>query len=495
MASSQRWALGCWFLLFWVGVSAAIGQEPRDDAASGLAWAAAMEQTVSTAIATAEQSVVAIARVPRDRPGENFALEFRPDPFGRRTAPPGSPSATDADFLPRDFATGVVIDRQGLIVTAYHVLADESDFYVTTHDRKVYRAWIKGADPRSDLAVLAIDAADLTPIKFGDASTLRKGQIVIALGNPYAIARDGQVSASWGIVSNLARKAPLAPEESEATAKSTLHHYGTLIQTDAKLNLGTSGGALVNLKGEMVGLTTALAASAGYEQAAGYAFPVDATFRRVVESLKQGREVEYGLLGIRPANLQAQEILRGLQGCLVQGVIPGTPASRFGLRDGDLVLSVNGTPVHDADSLVLEVGRQPVDSTVRLIVLRGGRKSEIDVLLTKFPVQGKKIVTNPPPAWRGMRIDYPSAVIDSESQVGMALPEFDEGVMVTEVEQDSPAWQAGLRPKDLITQVDRTQIHSPKDFRTAVSGRNGPVQLRLASEENNNSLRTIGPGS
>ena len=157
--------------------------------------------------------------------------------------------------------------------------------------------------------MLAIDAADLPPIAFGNADELKKGQIVISLGNPYAIARDGQPSAAWGIVANLQRKAPATPSEADPTGRPTLHHYGTLIQTDAKLNLGTSGGPLLNLKGEMVGLSVALAAAAGYEAAGGYAIPVDATFRRAVETLKRGREVEYGFLGIQPTNLQQQEVL------------------------------------------------------------------------------------------------------------------------------------------------------------------------------------------
>lgn len=457
--------------------------------------AAGLEQALTEAIAAAENSIVAIARVPKDRPGENLSLELRPDAFGRPSGLPGPGKAVVGSFLPADFATGVVIDRQGLIVTAYHVLSEDCDFQVTTRDRRVYRAWIKGADPRSDLAVLAVDANDLTPITFGDARSLKKGQIVIALGNPYAIARDGQPSASWGIIANLARKAPLAPEESEAAPKSTLHHYGTLIQTDAKLNLGTSGGALINLKGEMVGLTTALAAAAGYEQAAGYAFPVDATFRRVLETLKQGREVEYGLLGVRPANLSVAERLRGLRGCRIEGVIPGTPAHRLGLQEGDLVISVNGEPVEDADGLVLEVGRLPVEATVRLELIRGGRKVEAEVVLTKFPVQGKKVVTVPVPSWRGLRVDYATALFEPDAQVGAGLPEFDQGVAVTEVEQGSPAWDAGLRPKQLITQVDRVAVRNPKEFRAAVAGKNGPVQVRVFSDADQNAVHTIAPGS
>ena len=230
--------------------------------------ARAADQVMVDLIAKAERSVVAIARVEKPRPGETFNLELRPNPFGLPTAPALPASPTDSDFVANEYGTGVVIDARGLILTAYHVLGDHSDYFVTTHDRRVFRAWAKGADPRSDLAVLAVDATDLVPITFGDAAKMRKGDTVIALGNPFAIARDGQVSASRGIVSNLARKAPAMPDESDLSGRSTLHHFGTLIQTDAKLNLGTSGGPLLNLDGEMVGLTVALAAVQGYETAA-----------------------------------------------------------------------------------------------------------------------------------------------------------------------------------------------------------------------------------
>ncbi|OHB82125.1 MAG: hypothetical protein A2V98_24785 [Planctomycetes bacterium RBG_16_64_12] len=389
----------------------------------------------------------------------------------------------------------MVVDRQGLILTAYHVLGEESDYYVTTHDRKVFLAKIKGADPRSDLAVLAIQAADLEPIPFGEASTLKRGQFVIALGNPYAIARDGQVSASWGIVANLARKAPPVPDESQPTGKSTLHHFGTLIQTDAKLNLGTSGGPLLNLKGEMVGLTTALAATAGYEQSAGYALPVDETFRRVVEALKLGREVEYGFLGIAPVNLRPEAVLSGLEGTLIERVVPGMPAERFGLRSGDIVTTVNGKPIHDADALVLEVGRLPVDSLVRLGVLRDDQRLELDIGLTKLKIRGKKIVTAPAPAWRGMRVDYPSAVLDPFAGGGLGGPAFDGGVLVTDVEEETQAWEAGLRPGMLVSHVGQVAVRSPKQFFEAVSGTAGAVQLRLADLEGQAPSEAVVPGS
>ena len=182
---------------------ALFAQEP-----SGLQAAAAIESALVDAIAHSEKSVVAIARVDADDSAalRSTTIELGPGGGLPQVQAPRSPS--DSDFVPDAYATGVVVDRRGLILTAYHVLRLKSQHYVTTSDRRVYAAHIKAADPRSDLAILEIDANNLTPIKFGDASLLKKGQIVIALGNPYAIARDGEASASWGIISNLARKAP-----------------------------------------------------------------------------------------------------------------------------------------------------------------------------------------------------------------------------------------------------------------------------------------------
>jgi len=460
---------------------------------SGADAAAAIEKSLVDVIARAEKSVVAIARVRKERAGETFQLEFRPDPFGRRPSPLAPPQPTDPDFIPNEYGTGVVIDRRGLILTAYHVLAEESDYYVTAADRKVYKASVKGADPRSDLAVLSIDAADLSPITFGNAAELKKGQIVVSLGNPYAIARDGQPSAGWGIVANLGRKAPAAPSESDPTGRPTLHHYGTLIQTDAKLNLGASGGPLLNLKGEMVGLSVALAAAPGYETAGGYAYPVDPTFRRVVETLKQGREVDYGFLGVLPGNLPPADASGAPHGIRVSQVVPGTPAARSGLKVEDVVTEVDGAAVYDADSFYLEVGRLPAEAVARLNVVRDGRKRTIEATLSKYPVRGKKIVTAPEPAWRGLRVDYPTAVVDAEGRPRGGMSFADNAVIVTEVFDGSPASQAGLRHGMLISHVDRVPVRTPKEFAAAVARKFGPVQLRLVGDDKN-PLRTIGPG-
>jgi len=443
------------------------------------------------AIERAERSVVAIARVRKPQAGETFPLEFHPDPFIRRLAPAPDPQPTDPDFIPNAYGSGVVVDAKGLVLTAHHVLGEDSEYYVTTHDRKVYRAQVKGADPRSDLAVLAIETTGLVPIHFSKSAPLRRGQLVIALGNPYAIAHDGNLSASWGIVSNLARKAPRAPSEFDTSGRDTLHHFGTLIQTDARLNLGTSGGPLLNRQGEMIGLCVALAATAGYETAGGYAIPVDATFHRVLATLKEGREVEYGFLGVRPTNLAPHEVHAGIQGTRLSEVVPGTPADRHGVREGDILTAVNGTPVYDADGLYLEVGKMPVEAVAHLAILRDGRPREIDVRLSKYPVRGWKVVTTPAPMWRGMRVDYPTAWLDTARQRARP-PAFDEGVVVTEVEAESPAWQAGLRAGALVSHVGQTAVRTPSQFHAAVAGRTGPVALRLP-DDSAQSVRTVAP--
>jgi S1-C subfamily serine protease len=463
-----------WFVLgiMAIGPLPAIGQET-----SGLQAATALEDVLVKAIARSERSVVAIARVSRngaDRPGD------APNLFNR-FQPAEIPVPGDLDFIPNDYATGVVVG-DGLILTAYHVLRDDSEYWVSTADRKTYKvSRIVGADPRSDLAVLQIAARDLVPIKFGDAGKLKKGQIVIALGNPYSIARDGQVSASWGIVANLSRKdAPVISQRDDQTVpvkKPTLHQYGTLIHTDAKLNLGTSGGALLNLKGEMVGLTVALAASLGYEQSAGFALPVDETFLRAVGTLKQGREVEYGFLGVGPKRLPIDENSHGV---LVESVVEGTPAERAGLKPGDLITRIDDQEIYEPDDLMLSIGRLPADGSAQILVERDGRRQVIPVHeLAKYYVPGKKIVTNQPPAWRGVRVDYVTASRDFQTQARQHRLDAHGSVLITEVEEDSPAWTEGLRPNMAITHVGGNPVATPKQFREAVEGKAGPVRLRL----------------
>ncbi len=482
-----------------LAAGAAVAQESaKKPVSDAQRWLSSVQDVVAGAIERNQRSVVSIARI-KNRiqvvPAAPFDRSGVLDPSSGR--PPADPK--DPTFIPSEFATGVVVDSKGLILTNYHVLSEDSQ-YVVWSQHKAYDAKVIGADPRSDLALLQVvekmSGAEFVPIRLGNAAKLRRGHFVITLGNPYAIARDGEVSAGLGIVANLSRKAPPVPGETNPRAsRPTLHHFGTLIQTDAKLNLGTSGGALLNLDGEMVGLTTALAAQAGSEQAAGYALPVDETFRRVVETLKQGREVEYGLLGISPQPLSPLERQRGLRGARVGSIDPSSAARRGGLRVGDIVTAVAGEAIEDEDALMLSIGRLPAAADVKVEALRGSQKLQLTVSLAKYPVLGKKIFT-PPPAWRGVRVDYASVRTAGPFTYPFGPELYDGCVWIREVEKDSPAWQSGLRPGMFITHVENQRVGTPKEFAAATIGKPQVVTVRIGGlRPGEESLRTVRPNA
>ena len=183
------------------------------------------------------------------------------------------------------------------------------------------------------------------------------------LGNPFNAARDGKASASWGILSNVARRIEVEMDDFQFPRQATpqLPNYPTLLQLDAKLNLGMSGGAVVNMKGELVGLTTMASSPAGFDAMAGYAIPMDRMGRRTVETLKQGKEVEYGLLGITSDQNNTN---------IVEEVTPNSPAALGDLQRGDEIVGVNGEPMVDFDSLILAVGIYPPGEPIRLKIRR-----------------------------------------------------------------------------------------------------------------------------
>ena len=452
-----------------------------------LSLAAAIEKTLVDAISRTERSIVAIARVRKDR----FAnLDERTGPL--RQFPLGltaRPTPTDPEFVPNEYATGIVVDQAGLILTNYHVLGPPTrdpsvetlnEFYVTTSDRKVFKVErIKAADPWSDLAVLEINTDNLTTVGWGDTNQLKKGQFVISLGNPYAIARDGQASAAWGIISNFSRKVEPRQTTSSTLNNGQIHHYGSLIQTDTKLSLGTSGGALMNLKGEVIGLTTALAATAGYEMAAGFAIPADASFQRIVETLKKGQEVEYGFLGVAPLNLSQSELLDGKHGVLVGEVISATPADTADIRRNDLITHINNQPIYDTDGLILQVGRLSVDQSVELTVLRGSQKIYKEVRLTKKSVSTLRqpIVTKYSSAWRGIRVDYVTSIPNFKTVYdGIDAADC---IAIIEVAPDSSAAEAGLRSGMLLTHVENVRVRTPSEFFQATSKHDGAANLKF----------------
>jgi S1-C subfamily serine protease len=466
---------------------------PQDN----LSVLSAIEQATIQAIEKAERSVVAIARVRREQPtGDRAQL----DPLRIRNPPVFQSPLENPDFVPQFFGSGVVISQDGFIVTCAHVLDDprQHDYFVWL-DKRSYQARVTGrsaqvfaADPFSDLAVIKIEDSQLVPIEFGDAENLRKGSFVIALGNPDATAIDGQASASWGIISNLKRIAPAETSQPSSPNKESIHQYGTLIQTDAKLGFGSSGGALINLRGEMIGLATSLVARTGFENSAGFAIATDGLFHRVVEALKLGQLPEYGFLGIQPEDLSPSERQHGYRGARVSVLIPGLPGDQAGLRTGDLIVEVGGRPIFNRNDLFRELSLSAAAADVEMLVHRP-RPGEVQPQQVRLLARlSKKFVAtsrpafalNSLPSWRGMSVEYSTAFPPERTRGGFlggqgSVPKL----AALSVEPNTPAWRAGLRPGYGVLSSGKTTFDTPGQFHEFTRQQAGPVELTIVRSD------------
>jgi S1-C subfamily serine protease len=442
---------------------------------------ASIEAALAGAIAKAEASVVAIHRDKGPNPNETRAVRGRAKPsppfperdrfeFPRHLPP-------DDDFVSLDHGSGVVVGDQGEILTAFHVVRGAARLVVHAPGGQAFDAEVIAADPRSDLAVITPvqgredEHPRLKPVAIGDSTKLRKGSFLVALGNPFNAARgDGSPSASWGILSNLARRLDAESDGFGSAPRKTLQEFPTLLQLDAKLNLGMSGGAVINLKGELVGITTTASSPAGFDIQAGYAIPMDRMGRRAVEALKQGKEVEYGLLGIHADPQFSNRVSR---------VAPHSPAALGHLQVNDEILAVNGAPITNFDSLILSVSVYPPGESVRLKIRRSDEIIERKIVLAKYHVDGEVIATNRPRPWRGLRVDY-TTTIQTRGNGGLENDSIPAGVVAAEVEEGSPAAAAGLKKGVLIFRVGDRPLQSPRDFAEAVADREGPVTLAIS---------------
>lgn len=426
---------------------------------------------------------------------------------------------SDPDNVPEAYGSGVVIDdKEGLVLTLAHVVRNATKVYVrlppvperreagaVNHaDPGSRGSWadIEALDPRSDLAVLRLidHVPNLKAIKLGDGGKLRKGDFVLSLSNPFAAGcRDGSPSASWGIVSNLRRRASGVLTDiptTERNARVPLYCFNTLIQTDTRLNLGCSGGALLNLQGELVGLTSSLAGIAGGETPGGFAVPLDDGMRRILDVLRRGEEVEYGFLGVYL--VQPDRLPRGT--VRISSLIPGGPAARGEVRGapfrdgrfrilpsegGDYILSINGTPIRNNDDLFLAVGMHLAGNTVRVEVAErpDGPRRLCLVTLAKFPSLDPVIASKRPPARGGLRVDWTSIVLPRV--VRMPRRGIPEGVLIREVLPASPASQAGLQPDMIIKSINGKKVANPAEFYHAMEKANGPVELIYSTVDEN----------
>jgi Do/DeqQ family serine protease len=351
----------------------------------------------------------------------------------------------------QNLGSGVIVDaEQGLLLTNAHVIERADEITVTLRDGRRFDAEIIGADRETDVALLRIPAENLTALQFGDSERLRVGDFVVAIGNPFGL---GQTVTS-GIVSALGRTG-LGAEG-----------FQDFIQTDASINPGNSGGPLVNLRGEVIGINTAILAPAGVNIGIGFAIPINMA-RAVMEQLIEFGEVRRGRLGVVIQDLTpdlAEALgIDAIDGVLIAQVMPGSPAEDAGLQAGDVVTHVNDRPVRTSAELRNTIGLMRVGQTATVRFLRNGE-----------PMSAEAIIADPEEV-----AVAPEALHPSLAGATFGSAPDDAGVQVQQIESGSPAAQAGLRPGDIIVSVNRQPVRNFQEFQNAVRAVEAPLLLNV----------------
>ncbi len=368
----------------------------------------------------------------------------------------------DPEAVPESYGSGVVIDAGGLILTNYHVIEKATKIFVRLPgDGRGSYADIIGADSRADLAVLKLitPPENLKPIAIGDGSKARKGDWVISLANLLGTGfRDGSPSASWGIISNVRRRGPGPADEVKRTKPLT--QYAVLLQTDARLNFGCSGGAILNLNGELVGLSTALAAVTGGETAGGFAVPISPNVLKILDVLKRGQEVEYGFLGV---SVNPDDRPPG-GGVLVRDVAPGTPAARAGIRARDVITAIDGHPVKEHDDLFLHVATALAGNETT-VTLNGGRA--VTTRLVKASHSEPFIAANRPRPVFGLTVDYLSTISGDGA--------IDSGVLVRDIAPGTAGarvlGERAAKTRLVVVAVNGVAVNTPAEFYREAQGK------------------------
>jgi serine protease Do len=384
-------------------------------------------------------------------PGDPFFERF----FG------GQPGSRPA----RSLGSGFVLTPDGYIATNAHVIARASKVTVRLADKREYDARIIGVDDKTDVALIKIEPAEpLQPVELGDSAGLEVGEWVMAIGSPFGLEQ----TVTVGVVSAKARVLGAGP-------------YDDFIQTDAAINPGNSGGPLVDAEGNVVGINTAISSRSGGNEGVGFAIPVGLA-KNVLDQLRERGRVERGWLGVGiqdvTPDLASSLELDDASGALVASIAPGGPAARAGLARGDVIVAFGGKPIVDSHQLPALVAESRVGSTARLTVLRDGKRREIDVEIASLPDEPERRLSAADGGGQSDR--WGLAVTDITPQLarGHRLAR-DRGVVVTEVQPDGPAAEAGLQPGDIVREVDRTPVESSDEFRKALSAKQRDNHLLL----------------
>jgi len=408
-------------------------------------------------------------------PDDPFFRRFFGDPFGNDNQQP-------SERRQRGLGSGVIVSPEGYILTNNHVVENATDITVKLNDKREMKAKLIGSDPRSDVAVLQIQATGLTSMKLGDSSKLRVGDIVLAIGNPFGLDE----TVTMGIVSATGRRnTDIVPTDG----------YADFIQTDAAINPGNSGGALVNARGELIGINTAIYSGSGGNLGIGFAIPVNMV-RGIMEQILKSGKVSRGYLGIIiqdvTPDLAKAFKLSSSDGVLIGDVTADSPGAKAGLQKGDVVVAVNGQSVTDAQDLRLRVSQMAPGSTVRLDLIRDAQKRQLTATLVEYPETAARAggPNVPEPAETGLQgLQVSNLTADIAQQLN--LPATVRGVVVTNVDPNSSAAEAQLQRGDVIQEVNRRTVTNVEQFRAAIRDAGNQPILLLVNHQGQTGYRVI----
>jgi serine protease Do len=375
---------------------------------------------------------------------------------------------TPRKWKEKSLGSGVIVSPDGYIITNNHVVEKSDDIKVTLVDRRTFKGTIVGADPKTDIAILKIDAGSLMTLKWGDSDKLQVGEFVLAIGSPYGLSN----TVTMGIISAVGR------------ANVGIADYEDFIQTDAAINPGNSGGPLVNIQGELIGINTAIFSRTGGYQGIGFAVPSNMV-RLIMDQLIQKGMVTRGWIGVTIQELTpelAQEFkLKQSGGALVSDVAKDSPAAKAGIMRGDVILEFNGKQVKDVSSLRNMVAQSKSGTEISMKVLRAGREFTVKIFITELPRETAEITNEQIPSESESKILTGLTVMDLSKEINRQLgfSKGERGVVVVRVEPGSPADEAEMKKGDIIKEIDKREINNLNDYTRIASNikRNSSVLL------------------
>ncbi|MCL2458729.1 MAG: DegQ family serine endoprotease [Desulfobulbus sp.] len=397
------------------------------------------------------------------------------DPFFERffgpqfRHPRSNPKQDNRTFKQQAAGSGFIIASDGYILTNNHVVADASKITVRLADKREFQAKVVGTDPQSDVALIKIDAKDLPILPLGNSDSLEVGEWVIAIGSPFELSQ----TVTVGVVSAKGRD------------RVGITDYENFIQTDAAINPGNSGGPLLNIRGEAVGINTAIFSRSGGYMGIGFAIPINMA-KSIEQQLRKGGKVTRGWLGvmIQDVNEELAKSFGGkVGGALITEVSDDSPAKKSGLLQGDIIVAINGEPVADVGDLRNKIAMTPPNTDLKLRILRDGSEKDLVVAVGEQPADmaslGKKTTGA---ALNEFGLTLQDLTKELAEQFSYAK---DQGVLISDVEADSPAAELGLQSGMLIEEVNRTRVRNLKELQQVLkkAGSAKQILLRIRSGE------------